>query len=292
MMSDINNDKISITPFYHEDTGTWSYVVTDKATSITAIVDPVLDFDLPSGEASYESADELVHFVKNNNLQFQWVLETHAHADHLTAAPYIKEKLGGKIVIGEGIREVQKHFVDKLNLDVKADGSQFDLLMREGETLPLGESHFKAHPTPGHTNDSMSYEIEGNLFIGDTFFHPDLGTARCDFPGGSAAKLFKSLEFLLSFPDDYKLWLCHDYPEDREAVACTTVAEQKNNVHFKKSGGDPEVYTKIRTERDSTLSVPRLIFPSLQVNIRAGQFPDDETNGRKYLKMPLSIKKS
>ena len=291
-MNSYQNDKISITPFYHDDTGTWSYVVTDKKTKATAIVDPVLDFDLPSGVASYESADELVNYVKSHDLQFEWVLETHAHADHLTAAPYIKQQLGGKVVIGEGIREVQKHFVERLNLEENADGSQFDQLMREGDTLPLGDSSFKAHPTPGHTNDSMSYEIEGNIFIGDTFFHPDLGTARCDFPGGSAEKLFNSLKFLTSFPDSYNLWLCHDYPDGREAVARTTVADQKDNVHFKKSNGDLEVYTKIRTERDKTLNVPRLIFPSLQVNIRAGEFPNDESNGRKYLKMPFSIKKS
>jgi len=278
--------QIDITPYYHEDTGTWSYVVTDKATRLCAIIDPVLDFDLSSGVASYQSSQQLIDFVHNNKLQLQWILETHAHADHLTAAQYVKQQLGGKIVIGAGIKEVQKHFSKSLNLDVALDGSQFDRLVNSDDRITLGESEFIAHPTPGHTDDSMSYQINDNLFIGDTFFHPDLGTARCDFPGGSAEKLFKSLKFLTSFPDDYKLWLCHDYPKDREAVACTTVAQQKNNVHLI---GNSKTYIDIRTTRDSGLSVPRLIYPSIQVNICAGQFPDDETNGRKYLKVPFSV---
>ena len=284
-------DNLSILPFHHQDTGTWSYIVSDTATGRCAVIDPVLDFDLTSGQASYQSAQLLVDHIQSNHLQLEWILETHAHADHLTAAQYIKQQLGGKIVIGAGITEVQQHFANSLNLDLSVDGSQFDILMHQGDTLGLGEFEFVAHPTPGHTDDSMSYEIAGNIFIGDTFFHPDLGTARCDFPGGSAQKLFNSLKFLTSFPEDYNLWLCHDYPKDREAVARTTVAEQKQNVHFQKSGGNPDAYAKLRNDRDNTLNVPRLIFPSLQVNIRAGQFPADESNGRKYLKMPFSIKK-
>ncbi|RDX35424.1 MBL fold metallo-hydrolase [Kangiella sp. HD9-110m-PIT-SAG06] len=291
-MTGINNEKISITPFYHQETGTWSYVVTDKVTEICAIIDPVLDFDLPSGQASFESAQQLIAHVKTHKLHLEWILETHAHADHLTAAQHIKQQLGGKIVIGEGIRDVQKHFAQSLNLDEPTNGSQFDILMHKNDTLALGQSHFVAHPTPGHTDDSMSYEINGNIFIGDTFFHPELGTARCDFPGGSAEKLFNSLKLLTSFPEDYNLWLCHDYPKDREAVARTTVAEQKHNIHFRQSGGNPEAYAELRKRRDKTLNVPRLIYPSLQVNIRAGQVPEDESNGRKYLKMPFSIQKS
>lgn len=288
-MTAINADKIKVSPFYHKDTGTWSYVVTDSATQVCAIIDPVLDFDLPSGQAHYQSAKSLIEYVEQHQLRLEWILETHAHADHLTAAQHIKQTLGGKIVIGAGIKDVQQHFATTLNLDLPVDGSQFDILMHKGDTLALGESHFVAHPTPGHTDDSMSYEIEGNIFIGDTFFHPDLGTARCDFPGGSAEKLFNSLQFLTSFPEDFNLWLCHDYPDGRDAVARTTVAEQKNNIHFQKSGGNPLAYTELRKERDSTLNVPRLIYPSLQVNIRAGQFPDSESNGRKYLKLPFSV---
>lgn len=290
-MSAINSDNISITPFYHQDTGTWSYVVTDQPTGCCAIIDPVLDFDLTSGKASFDSAQQLIEHVQSNQLKLEWILETHAHADHLTAAQYIKQELGGKIAIGAGIKDVQQHFANTLNLDLLADGSQFDILTHKGDALALGESHFIAHPTPGHTDDSMSYEIAGNIFIGDTFFHPDLGTARCDFPGGSADKLFQSLTFLTSFPETFNLWLCHDYPKDRDAVARTTVAEQRENIHFKKSGGNPSAYAKLRNERDSTLNVPRLIYPSLQVNIRAGQFPEDESNGRKYLKMPFSLQK-
>jgi len=281
---------IQITPFYHQGTGTWTYVVNDPASSHCTLIDPVLDFDISSGQASYNSANQVINFIKNNDLVLKWILETHAHADHLTAAQYIKQQLGGKIVISAGIKEVQKRFSQSLNIDIAVDGSQFDVLMEEGDTLDLGEYQFIAHATPGHTDDSMSYEIEDNIFIGDTFFHPDLGTARCDFPGGSADKLFKSLTFLTSFPDHYKLWLCHDYPQDREAVACTTVADQKKNKHFQQSEGKPEAYAKLRNERDSTLAVPKLIYPSIQVNIRAGQLPPDESNGRKYLKIPFSIK--
>jgi glyoxylase-like metal-dependent hydrolase (beta-lactamase superfamily II) len=281
---------IQITPFYHKDTRTWTYVVNDPSCNHCTVIDPVLDFDLSSGEASYQSIEPVINFLQNNNLYLQWILETHAHADHLTAAQYVKQQLGGKIVISAGIKDVQQRFSQSLNIDIPIDGSQFDILMHEGDTLGLGQFEFIAHPTPGHTDDSMSYEISGNIFIGDTFFHPELGTARCDFPGGSAEKLFQSLKLLTSFPENYKLWLCHDYPEDREPVACTTVAEQKNNKHFQQSGGNPEAYAQLRNKRDSTLAVPRLIYPSIQVNIRAGQFPENEDNGRKYLKIPFTVK--
>ncbi|WP_223669819.1 MBL fold metallo-hydrolase [Kangiella shandongensis] len=280
---------IHIESFYHKDTSTWSYVVHDTQSGNSAVIDPVLDFDLHSGESSYQSVHQLVEYIRQHKLQLQWILETHAHADHLTAAQYVKQQLGGKIVIGAGIKDVQQHFAQQLNLDINTDGSQFDILVSAGDSLRLGQFEFIAHETPGHTDDSMSYEIDGNLFIGDTFFHPDTGTARCDFPGGSADKLFDSLQFLTSFPEDYRLWLCHDYPKGRDPVAATTVAEQKNNVHFQQSGGNPAAYVELRQKRDSTLAVPRLIFPSIQINIRAGQFPDDEPNGRKYLKLPFSI---
>lgn len=280
---------IHIESFYHKDTSTWSYVVHDTQNGDAAVIDPVLDFDLSSGASSYQSVQQLINYIEQNKLHLQWILETHAHADHLTAAQYLKQQLGGKIVIGSGIKDVQQHFAQQLNLDINTDGSQFDILVSAGDSLSLGQFEFVAHETPGHTDDSMSYEIDGNIFIGDTFFHPDSGTARCDFPGGSAQKLFHSLKFLTSFPEDYRLWLCHDYPKDREPVAATTVAEQKQNVHFKQTGGNPEAYIELRQKRDSTLAVPRLIFPSIQINIRAGQFPDDEANGRKYLKLPFSI---
>ncbi|AOE48748.1 MBL fold metallo-hydrolase [Kangiella sediminilitoris] len=280
---------IHIESFYHKDTSTWSYVVHDEDGYDCAVVDPVLDFDLSSGVARYDSALKLIEYIKQNKLHLQWILETHAHADHLTAAQFIKQQLGGQIVIGAGIKDVQKHFAEHLNLDITTDGSQFDTLLSAGDRISLGNHEFIAHPTPGHTDDSMSYEIDGNVFIGDTFFHPDTGTARCDFPGGSAKKLFKSLNFLTSFPDDYNLWLCHDYPSEREPIAKTTVSEQKHNIHFKQSEGQVDAYAELREKRDSTLAVPKLIFPSIQVNIRAGQFPSDESNGRKYLKLPFSV---
>lgn len=284
------DEKISINPFYHEGTGTWTYVVVDVASAHCAVIDPVLDFDLSSGNASYDSVTPVIAYVRDNKFTLDWILETHAHADHLTAAQYVKQRLGGNIVIGAGIQAVQQHFVNALNLELPIDGSQFDRLVHQNDSIQLGQSEFVAHPTPGHTDDSMSYEIHGNIFIGDTFFHPDLGTARCDFPGGSADKLFDSLQFLTSFPDNYNLWLCHDYPKDREAVACTTVSEQKNNVHLQQSNGNAQAYAKLRNTRDATLKVPRLIYPSVQVNIRAGHFPSDESNGRKYLKIPFSDK--
>ncbi|WP_345292317.1 MBL fold metallo-hydrolase [Kangiella marina] len=282
---------IQITPFYHQDTGTWTYVVNDPSCNHCAVIDPVLDYELSSGKASYQSIQKVIDFINAQHLQLQWILETHAHADHLTAAQYVKDSLGGKIIIGAGIMDVQQHFATSLNLDIPIDGSQFDILVHKGDTLSLGRYEFIAHPTPGHTDDSMSYQIAGHIFIGDTFFHPELGTARCDFPGGSAEKLFSSLKFLIAFPEDYCLWLCHDYPKDREPVAKTTVAEQKNNIHFRQSGGNPEAYAQLRNERDDSLQVPKLIYPSLQVNIRAGQFPDAEPNGCKYLKMPFSVDK-
>lgn len=282
---------IEIKSFYHNDTGTWSYILLDPDQNLATIIDPVMDFDLSSGKVSYQSANQLIDYIKQNSLTLQWILETHAHADHISAAQHIKRHLGGQIVIGEGIKEVQSHFSEFFNIDMPIDGSQFDRLMAKGEKLPFGSYHFTAYPTPGHTNDSMSYEIEGNLFIGDTFFHPDTGTARCDFPGGDAEKLFDSLQFLLSFPEDNKLWLCHDYPDGRDPETGISVADMKHNVHLQQSNNVKDQFVSIRTKRDSTLAVPRLIYPSVQLNIRAAELPQDEANGRKYLKMPLSVQK-
>lgn len=282
---------IEIKSFYHDDTGTWSYVLLDPDQNLATIIDPVMDFDLSSGKVSYQSANQLIDYIKQNSLTLQWILETHAHADHISAAQHIKQHLGGQIVIGEGIKEVQTHFSDFFNIDMPIDGSQFDRLMAKGEKLPFGSYEFTAYPTPGHTNDSMSYEIDGNLFIGDTFFHPDTGTARCDFPGGDAEKLFDSLQLLLSFPEDYKLWLCHDYPDGREPETGISVSDMKHNVHLQQSNNDKSEFVTIRTKRDSTLDVPRLIYPSVQLNIRAAELPQNESNGRKYLKMPLFVQK-
>ncbi len=282
---------IEIKSFYHDDTGTWSYLLLDPDQKIATIIDPVMDFDLSSGKISYQSANQLIDYIKQNSLNLQWILETHAHADHISAAQHIKKALGGKIVIGEGIKEVQSHFSDFFNIEMPIDGSQFDRLMKSGEELPFGSYSLTAYPTPGHTNDSMSYLIEGNLFIGDTYFHPDTGTARCDFPGGDAEKLFDSLQFLISFPDDHKLWLCHDYPDGREPETGISVAHMKHNVHLQQAHNNKQAFVEIRTKRDSTLAVPRLIYPSVQLNIRAAELPDPESNGRNYLKLPLFVEK-
>ncbi|NVK23092.1 MAG: MBL fold metallo-hydrolase [Kangiellaceae bacterium] len=283
---------LHIEPFYHQDTSTWSYIVVDQKLSVAAIIDPVLDFDLHSGNIQYQSADLLINYIKNNELELLWILETHAHADHLTCAPYLQSQLGGQIVIGQGITQVQDHFSKFFNLNMATDGSQFDILLDNKQTLALGNHQIIAHPTPGHTNDSVSYQVDDNLFVGDTFFHPDTGTARCDFPGGDAYQLFNSLQFLISFPDHYKLWLCHDYPNQREPQAFTSVEQQKHNVHLLKAQGKPDEYVALRHARDQQLAVPRLIYPSVQVNICAGQFPQAEQNGANYLKLPLHIKKS
>lgn len=280
---------LEIRSFYHDDTGTWSYILVDPDQKIASIIDPVMDFDLSSGQISYQSANQLIDYIRQNSLNLQWILETHAHADHISAAQHIKQSLGGKIVIGEGIKEVQSHFSNFFNIEMPIDGSQFDHLMAEGDKLTFGSYEFTTHPTPGHTNDSMSYLIEDNLFIGDTFFHPDTGTARCDFPGGNAEKLFDSLQLLLSFPEDYKLWLCHDYPDGRQPETGISVAQMKHNVHLQQTNNNKQKFVQIRTKRDASLAVPRLIYPSVQLNIQAAELPCTESNGRKYLKLPLFV---
>ena len=282
---------LHIEPFYDQTTCTWSYVISDNQHQVAAVIDPVLDFDLSSGLIQSISISKIINYINHNNLALVWILETHAHADHLTAAQLLKDTLGGQIAIGQGITDVQAHFSHVFNSAMPTDGSQFDLLLSSNQELTLGNHSIKIHPTPGHTNDSVSYQISDNIFIGDTFFHPDTGTARCDFPGGDAKKLFQSLQFLLSFPDHYKLWLCHDYPNERAAVACTSVAQQKSNIHLVNSQQQEDLYIQLRQARDEGLTVPKLIYPSIQVNICAGQLPAADTNNVKYLKIPLNIKK-
>lgn len=283
---------LQIKPFFHNETSTWTYLLIDTNTKKATLIDCVLDFDLSSGQYHYESADAIISMIQVEQLELIWICETHAHADHLSAASYIKSKIGGQIVIGEAITQVQTHFADVFSIDMPTDASQFDQLVSDGEELIFGSVTIEVIATPGHTPDSVSYKIGKNLFVGDTFFHPSIGTARCDFPGGSSQQLFKSLQNLLKQADDCTIWLCHDYPgADRDAVACVTLTEQKQNIHLVAANHRELDYCKIRDSRDAQLAVPKLLYPSLQVNIRAGQLPSSATNQANYLKIPFSEKK-
>lgn len=276
--------------FYHKETGTWSYVVADPATRVSAIIDPVLDYDSKSGRTSTTSAQQLIDTALQNTYRIEWILETHAHADHISAAPFVKKNLGGRIAIGKGITEVQKTFKPVFNLDENfaTDGSQFDHLFDNDEVFSIGELQAHIVPTPGHTNDSVSYLIGDAIFVGDSLFMPDGGSARCDFPGGNAALLYQSIHRLFHLPDATRMFVCHDYsPGGREPRCETTVGEQKrSNIHAASSVGEKE-FIAMRTARDATLTMPALIIPSVQVNIAAGVFPAAEDNGVIYLKVPV-----
>ena len=277
--------------FFDPETWTFTYVVYAGKESPCVVIDSVLNYDSKSGRTATRSADEVIGFIQSEQLQLDWILETHAHADHLTAAPYIQNKLGGKIVIGDHITNVQKVFSNVFNLGEQfaVDGSQFDHLLKDGESLPFGSLSLQALYVPGHTPACMAYEIGDALFVGDTLFMPDVGTARCDFPGGSAQTLYRSIQRVLSYPDETKLYMCHDYPpEDRAAAYCTTVGEEKrSNIHVN-TGISEEQFMQMRNKRDATLDMPNLILPSIQVNIRAGHLPKPESNGKSYLKIPLN----
>ncbi|ASK88902.1 MBL fold metallo-hydrolase [Sphingorhabdus sp. SMR4y] len=281
-----------IKAFFDQPTYTVTYVVHDKETKCAAIIDSVFDFDPASGRTSFDSADEVIAYVREQGLTVQWLLETHAHADHLSAAPYLQEKLGGKIAIGEHIVTVQDVFGKLFNAgtEFQRDGSDFDRLFADGDTFKIGDLDVTVMHVPGHTPADIAYVIGDAVFVGDTMFMPDYGTARADFPGGDARKLYQSMRRLLSLPDSTRLFMCHDYlPEGRdEYVWETTVAEQrKNNIHAH-DGVTEDEFVKMRTERDKTLDMPRLILPSVQVNMRAGHLPPEEDNGVRYLKVPLN----
>lgn len=283
---------IKIKSFFHTDTSTWTHLVTDKDSLKTAVIDPVLDFEQSSGRATTESADEVLAYLSENQLDLDYILETHAHADHLSAGDYLRQQSGAPIVIGQQITQVQGTFARLYNepADFKLDGSQFDILLQEGEQLALGNSLIRVMDTPGHTPACVSFLVnDTDVFIGDTLFMPDTGTARCDFPEGDAGVLYDSIQKLFQLDGRVNMHLCHDYPPaDRAPVSTVTVAEQKaDNVHV---GGQVsrEAFIRIRTERDATLAKPKLILPSLQVNIRAGALPKAEANGVSYLKLPLN----
>ena len=277
--------------FFDPETWTFSYVVYSGKGSPCVVIDSVLNYDPKSGRTSTHSADQLIGFINAEQLQLTWILETHAHADHLTAAPYLQSKLGGRLVIGDQIVNVQNVFKGVFNLgeQFKTDGSQFDCLLQDGESLEFGDLSLKALYVPGHTPACMAYEIDGALFVGDTLFMPDVGTARCDFPGGDSKTLYRSIQRILTYPDSTKLYMCHDYPPSERPVAyCTTVGEEKRgNIHVHE-GISEEAFVQMRNKRDAGLDMPNLILPSIQVNIRAGHFPEPESNGKSYLKIPLN----
>ena len=280
----------TVKAFFDPQTWTYTYVVYESKGSACIVIDSVLNYDPKSGRTNTTSADEVIAFIKENRLQLDWILETHAHADHLTAAPYIQEKLGGKIAIGDHITTVQGVFKGVFNLnDVAVDGSQFDALIKEGESIPFGNLSFKALYVPGHTPACMAYEIGDSIFVGDTLFMPDVGTARCDFPGGSASNLYRSIQSILKYPPSTKLYMCHDYPPNgRPPEYQSTVADQKkSNIHVH-DGVTEEQFVAMRNKRDAGLEMPVLILPSIQVNIRAGHMPKAEGNGTAYLKIPLN----
>ncbi|MGP0174516.1 MBL fold metallo-hydrolase [Pseudomonas sp. NCHU5208] len=279
--------------FFDPATYTYSYVVIDPATQHCAIVDSVLDYDPASGRTSHASAERIVAYVKQRGLHVDWLLETHVHADHLSAAPYLKRELGGKLGIGEHITVVQSTFGKLFNAgsEFATDGSQFDHLFHDGDTFRIGELHARAIHTPGHTPACMTYLIGDAGFVGDTLFMPDYGTARCDFPGGDAHVLYQSIQRLFTLPGETRLFMCHDYkaPGRDDYRYQTTVAEERaHNVHVHQ-GIDEASFVAMRHERDATLGMPTLILPSVQVNMRAGQLPPAEDNGTRYLKIPLDV---
>jgi len=280
----------TVQAFFDPATFTASYLVSDPATGTAAIVDPVLDFAPATARIATGSADAILAAIHDQGLNLAFVLETHAHADHLSAAGYISERTGAPILIGERITEVQKHFRVMFEAnDVPTDGSDFDHLVREGEEIPFGKLSIRILHTPGHTAADVTYLIGDAAFVGDTLFMPDYGTARCDFPGGSASVLFQSIQKVLSLPDSTELYLCHDYPpETRQPQCVITVAEQKKaNVHVHQGVSEAE-FVAMREKRDATLSMPVLILPSVQINMRAGHLPPPEDNGQRYLKIPLN----
>ena len=286
---------VQVRSFHHHDTGTWSHVLVDPGSRAAAIVDPVLDFDPASGRIETDSAQRLLEYVRTTGLKVDWILETHAHADHLTAAAWLKRALvdgsaAPAVGIGHGILDVQETFCRKFNLghSFVADWRQFDSLFHDGDTIALGALEVRVLATPGHTPDGVTYVVADAAFVGDTLFAPHAGSARCDFPGADAATLYRSIRRLYSLPDETRMFLAHDYPEDgMEALAQTTVGEQKtSNIHIRADTGEAD-FVALRQRRDSTLAVPRLLWPALQVNIRGGHLPPAESDGQCFLKIPL-----
>ncbi len=285
-----DNGRLAIRAFFNEPTNTVSYLIWDRERRRAAVIDPVLDFDHRSGKASTASAEEILAAAADEGVRIDWVLETHAHADHLSAAPFVKLKTGAKVGIGEHIKDVQRIFRPVFNLtDVSAEGSEFDRLFTDGETFAIGGLTAEVLYVPGHTPADVAYKIDDAVFVGDTLFMPDYGTARADFPGGDARLLYRSIARLLALPDATRLFMCHDYKAPgRDHYAWeTTVAEEKKNVHL--AGRDEDAFVAWRRKRDAGLAPPLLLLPSIQTNIRAGRLPQAESNGVRYLKIPVKL---
>ncbi|WDE07334.1 MBL fold metallo-hydrolase [Thalassomonas viridans] len=279
-----------IKAFFHQPSSTLCYVVTCPESRKCAVIDPVLDFDIYSGEIDTAFATTIIDYIQEEALQLEWLLETHAHADHVTAASYLKKRLGGKIACGSEITSIQETFKSVFNLkDLNTDGGQFDRLLSDGETLELGHCSIKVLATPGHTPDSLTYVIGNNAFIGDTLFMPDSGSARCDFPRGSAAQLYQSIQKIYRLGNDITLYMCHDYQPNQRALryACPVSEQREMNIHIA-DGVSEQEYVTTRQQRDTGLAIPRLLYPALQFNIIAGQLPAAEDNNQHYLKLPLA----
>ena len=286
-----NTGRPAVEAFFHKDTGTFTYVVHGGDGAVAAIIDPVLDYDAVSARTSTLSADAVLAFVRDHRLDIAWILETHAHADHLSAGGYLRDRLGAKLAIGRGIVSVQARFKELFGLgeEFVADGRQFDRLFADGDVFRIGTLEARVLATPGHTDDSLTYVIGDTAFIGDTIFAPDIGTARCDFPGGDARRLYGSIWKILALPAETRLFLCHDYPPaSRGLMPQSSIAAQtQDNIHIG-HGATEDAFVAMRTKRDAGLPVPRLILPALQVNIRGGRLPDADANGIAYLRLPLN----
>jgi len=281
-----------VTPFHHKPTGSWTYVVVDVATNAAAVIDPVLDYDWRSGRTGTASADQVMAHCRAGGVSVEWILETHAHADHLSAAQHVQAALGGRVAIGRGILQVQQTFkrIFGLGADFIADGADFDRLLSDEESLPLGAQAIRVIAVPGHTSDSVAYLIGDAVFTGDTIFMPDSGTARCDFPGGDATQLYQSVQRLYQLPPDTRVFACHDYsPGGREPRCESSITGQRAaNIHLR-DGITEEAFVQMRRTRDATLDVPNLLIPAVQVNIRAGRMPPPDADGVSYLRVPLNL---
>lgn len=288
--------KILFKPMVHaifdESTWTVTYVVYEKSGSSCAVIDSVLDYDPKSGRTKHTSADKVIEFVNSHDLKVKWILETHAHADHLTAASYLKEKLGGQTAIGANITHVQRVFKEIFNFEdeFQVDGSQFDVLLSENQPIALESCMGEVIEVPGHTPACVAYRFGDAVFVGDTLFMPDVGTARCDFPGGDARTLYRSIQKILSLPKETRLFMCHDYPPTDRPIAYESTVEKQleHNIHLR-NGTTEDDFVSMRSARDATLEMPVLILPAVQVNIRAGELPKAESNGKQYLKIPLNV---
>jgi glyoxylase-like metal-dependent hydrolase (beta-lactamase superfamily II) len=284
------NNNTKIKQFFHEATSTFTYVVYSELSKIGVIIDPVLDYDHKSGKTSNKSAQNILEFCLQNSLQIDWILETHAHADHLSSAQFLKAKLGSDVCIGENIRTVQDAFSNIFNIkDITSENYYFDRLLKDGEKLLVGDLEIEVISTPGHTPACCSFKIGDNVFVGDTLFMPDVGSARCDFPGGNANTLYDSVQKIFSLGDNIRLFMCHDYPKDRDYQFMSTVKQQKDtNIHLKKFI-TKEMFVEMRTKRDATLEMPNLILPAIQFNIRAGGNLPKEDNDVAYIKIPIYL---